>query len=253
MNELITSKQVQELLQVDRITVYRMVNDGRLKGVKVGNQWRFQRQDIERLMAVGTKDKDFSVAAYAPSEVLPVHCIQVIQDVFAEMNGVGSITTSPEGQPVTELSNSCDFCELIYSSPSGRQACITSWKELAQTPKGDPKFFKCHAGFQYARGRIELKGELTAIQVAGQFYNTAPPQSEIDQRVRELSEKHDINFEDLSKASKSLRILSSVRQSELGAWLKKVANTFEIIAQERADLLGRLKNIAAMSSFDSLG
>ncbi len=49
MNELLTTKQIQDLLQVDRITVYRMLNDGRLKGVKIGNQWRFPQSEIDRL------------------------------------------------------------------------------------------------------------------------------------------------------------------------------------------------------------
>ncbi|MCA9947998.1 MAG: helix-turn-helix domain-containing protein, partial [Anaerolineales bacterium] len=38
MEDLLTTRQVQELLQVDRTTVYRMRKDGRLTGVKVGQQ-----------------------------------------------------------------------------------------------------------------------------------------------------------------------------------------------------------------------
>jgi len=251
MIELISAKQVQEMLQVDRITVYRMLKDGRLKGVKVGKQWRFQRNAIETLMKVGTQDKDFPGVKYSPSDLLPVQCIQAIQDVFAEMNAIGSVTTDPAGEPITEISNSCEFCNLILASPSGRQACIKSWYELAQTPKGDPQFYQCHAGFQYARGRIELQGSLTAIQVAGQFHNSPPAPEDIAGRIQQLGEKHGIDRDALTKAAKSLRILNSQRQIEVGKWLKKVAHTFEIIAQERAELLGRLKNIAAMSSFET--
>ena len=51
MNDtLLTTRQVQELLRVDRITVYRMLNDGRLKGVKIGQQWRFPAREVERLL-----------------------------------------------------------------------------------------------------------------------------------------------------------------------------------------------------------
>ena len=44
---LLTARQLQELLQVDRITIYRMLSDGRLEGFKVGGQWRFSRQAIQ--------------------------------------------------------------------------------------------------------------------------------------------------------------------------------------------------------------
>lgn len=47
MDDLLTTRQLQELLQVDRITIYRMLNDGRLQGFKVGGQWRFSRQAVE--------------------------------------------------------------------------------------------------------------------------------------------------------------------------------------------------------------
>src|SRR5947209_1519359 len=51
MSELLTVKEVQELLKVDRITVYRMLKDGRLTGVKIGHQWRFSRQEIDSLLS----------------------------------------------------------------------------------------------------------------------------------------------------------------------------------------------------------
>ncbi len=47
VDDLLTTKQLRDLLQVDRITIYRMLYDGRLHGFKVGGQWRFSRQEIE--------------------------------------------------------------------------------------------------------------------------------------------------------------------------------------------------------------
>ena len=47
MLNLISAKDVQELLQVDRSTVYRMAEDGRLPAIKVGRQWRFEAEAIK--------------------------------------------------------------------------------------------------------------------------------------------------------------------------------------------------------------
>jgi excisionase family DNA binding protein len=47
VDDLLTTRRLQELLRVDRITIYRMLNDGRLRGFKVGGQWRFSRRKIE--------------------------------------------------------------------------------------------------------------------------------------------------------------------------------------------------------------
>ena len=51
MTDLLTTGQVQTLLKVDRTTIYRMVENGRLPGIRVGKQWRFDRAEIERWLA----------------------------------------------------------------------------------------------------------------------------------------------------------------------------------------------------------
>ena len=47
MADYMTTKQLVELLQLDRTTIYRMLSAGRLPGFKVGGRWRFSRQEIE--------------------------------------------------------------------------------------------------------------------------------------------------------------------------------------------------------------
>lgn len=45
ISELLTTKELQDVLHVDRTTIYRMAESGRIPAVKVGNQWRFPRAD----------------------------------------------------------------------------------------------------------------------------------------------------------------------------------------------------------------
>ncbi len=47
MTDLLTTKELQAILHVDRTTIYRMAESGRLPAVKVGDQWRFPRQQID--------------------------------------------------------------------------------------------------------------------------------------------------------------------------------------------------------------
>jgi len=47
MSDFLTTRQLQEILHVDRTTIYRMADGGRIPAVKVGNQWRFPRRSIE--------------------------------------------------------------------------------------------------------------------------------------------------------------------------------------------------------------
>src|SRR6266511_3627367 len=138
MNELLTAREVQDLLKIDRTTIYRMLKDGRLTGVKVGKQWRFARQELDALLS-GDDAVDESPPARL-TDILPLHCVQPIQDVFADVAGVGAVTTAPDGEPLTQLSNGCRFCALMLSSPSGRQACMRSWQQLAAQSDRRPAF-----------------------------------------------------------------------------------------------------------------
>ncbi len=247
-NTLLTAKQTQELLKVDRTTIYRMLKDGRLNGVKVGQQWRFYTNEVNALLA-GVKRLGESNIPFL-DDILPLHCIQPVQDVFAEIAQVGAVTADKEGQPLTKISNSCDFCKLILGSNDGRQACIESWKQLVNQEKAAPEFTTCHAGLKYARARIVVQGELIAILVAGQFYVHAPEPEEQEERLHALAEKYSIDFSLLTQASRQISVLDDHKIPQISGWLEQMAHTFEQVSSERADFMSRLRQIAEMSVFE---
>jgi excisionase family DNA binding protein len=47
IEKLMTTEQVAEYLNVDKFTVYRLLDRKRLPAFKVGNQWRFQKKMID--------------------------------------------------------------------------------------------------------------------------------------------------------------------------------------------------------------
>ena len=133
MSELLTTKQLQDLLKIDRVTVYRMLNDGRLKGVKIGNQWRFPQSEIDWLMGETRQPTEPEPADEELTD-FPTDCAQRVQEIFAGIIGVGAITASVSGDPLTEPTFSNPFCKLMLSSPSGRQACQASWRKISCAP-----------------------------------------------------------------------------------------------------------------------
>ena len=247
MDNLLTAKQVQELLNVDRTTIYRMLKDGRLTGVKVGQHWRFSSSEVNDLLAGTVTVRTNEQQPPSLEKALPLHCIQPVQDVFAEIAEVGAVTTDKGGNPVTHISNSCDFCKLILGSDEGRTACMESWRKLVSQEDASPEFTTCHAGLQYARARIEVQGELIAILVAGQFYVDAPEADEENQRIEALAQKYHISESLLKAASQQISTLNERKTQQISGWLERVAHTFEDISSERVNLIGRLRQIAEMS------
>jgi len=249
MDDLLTTKELLDLLKIDRTTVYRMLSDGRLSGIKVGGQWRFSRKQVEALLSgtLPAEEKGSGLNA----EVLPVHCLQAIQNVFAEVASVGSVTTVPDGEPLTQISNSCEFCNLVLASPEGRAGCVASWRRLAAQRDDRPEFATCHAGLQYARARIEIRGTLIAMLVAGQFYSDAPEADEAQARVARLASAYHIDEQALAAAARALPVLDARMRARIADWLQDVAHTFEEVGRERAELLGRLRRIAEMSALET--
>ena len=46
--DILTLEQVAELLQVNRRTIYRLVREGKIPAFKVGKQWRFKKEAIDK-------------------------------------------------------------------------------------------------------------------------------------------------------------------------------------------------------------
>lgn len=45
-DEILTIREVSELLKINEKTAYRLAAEGKLPGFKVGGSWRFERQEI---------------------------------------------------------------------------------------------------------------------------------------------------------------------------------------------------------------
>ena len=183
MTDLLTTKQVQAILHVDRTTIYRMVEGGQLPAIRVGKQWRFARADVEQWLQSGrygalpslpAEDKPAASAARRSSgragygDLAPPRCAQSVQDAFADMLGVTMVITDMQGQPVTEISNPCGFFErLMEGNADGLQHCVRTWQQMAGLVALEPKFSLSEMGLMCARGLIRVGAELKGMVVIG--------------------------------------------------------------------------------------
>ncbi len=245
-DELMTTRELQDFLRVDRTTIYHLLKGGQLPGFKVGGQWRFSQRDVEAWL----REQGFGVSTVSthPSpDVLPVVYVQAIQDIFAEAMGVGSIVTRLDGKPLTRISNPCAFCNLILSTPQGFQQCVHSWRALANHAAHRLRFYRCHAGLLYARSRIEVADEFVAMVFAGQVVMDEGME-EVVSRVEEVAADSGLAPEQLRDARSSIRIVTPEEAERLMSLLERLGETLSHIGQERLALLRKLRNIAEISA-----
>lgn len=48
-DDLLKLKEVEKLLSVSRVTLFRWIKDKKLKAVKIGSQWRVRRDVVDEM------------------------------------------------------------------------------------------------------------------------------------------------------------------------------------------------------------
>lgn len=169
---LLTAQQVQSMFGVDRSTVYRMAEDGRLPALKIGRQWRFRPEEIERVLGAGsgTGGSD-SLPAELPDSA------SAVVEVAAELLGVMMVATDMKGQPLTGIANPPPWFSARAEDPASIAVCVAEWKVLADEPDFEPRFHIGQLGFQCARAYIRSGTSLVGMVLAG---GIAPPGSDDD-------------------------------------------------------------------------
>jgi len=253
MDDLLTTRQLQELLQVDRVTIYRMLSDGRLTGFKVGGQWRFSRQEIEKWLQAQRatlEAADLTDELPFSSDVLALSCVQAIQSIFAEALDVAAVTTDPDGNPLTGVCNSCRFCDLVLSVAEGRRRCAESWGLLRDEPSFSPSVYSCHAGLLVAGAPIKVGGKWVGNVVSCQFVTHSP--KELGRAwlatLPVLAAELGLAESDLEAVAGSVRALSQEQLDRILRLLLLVADALAEIGQERLKLVNRLRRIAEMTN-----
>ncbi len=155
MTTFLTTQDVQALLHVDKSTVYRMADDGRLPGVKVGRQWRFPADQIADQLGVTTTPRpsafDHNGTLPHLTDLLDDDAIRTITELLADLYGVMAVVTDMNGNPLTPIVNPCGFYTAIAAQPAASELCITEWRSFAQRPQMAPRFTPSHLGFLCAR------------------------------------------------------------------------------------------------------
>ena len=161
-NTLLTSQEMQELISVDLSTVYRMAEDGRLPGIKVGRQWRFPADQVAAQLGLtgdvapqptpmGGPDAVDSNEGLALVELLRPDDAQSIADLIGESLGVMAVITDMDGRPITDVANPCGYYGAFAEQPNAVAACLSQWRGFADEPHVAPRWVRTHLGFLCAR------------------------------------------------------------------------------------------------------
>ncbi|MCB0166916.1 MAG: PocR ligand-binding domain-containing protein [Anaerolineae bacterium] len=245
MTAMLTAKDMQNLLHVDRSTIYRMAEAGRLPAIKVGKQWRFPSDQVDQWLNGQTTPTEPAppLAVDSPPtgdlvDLLPLDCVQLIQDSFADLLRVMLVVTDLDGSPITRVSHPTLFYNLLAETNQGHQVCQETWRVLGQSPALKPRFVPTLAGLLCARALVrhgnELKGMIIAFGIApGEWLPDAAATTELAQFLG-------VDPASLEHAFQAVTRLSAAEQDRILTTLQHIADILAHIVTERSALLGQL-------------
>lgn len=170
---LLTTRDVAALMKVDKSTVYRMAEDGRLPAIKVGRQWRFPE---DRLLEWLGRPEVPAGAIPGRGAGLDHHlgaeAGQALTGLLGDLLGVMVVLTDMTGRPLTEPGNPCGLFTAVHHYPGALERCIANWRQMADEPDLEPRWQATPLGFVCARTLLRAGDHLTGMLLVG---GVAPP------------------------------------------------------------------------------
>ncbi|MFA5315896.1 MAG: response regulator [Dehalococcoidales bacterium] len=107
MSELMTLEEVANYLRVNEKTIYRLLNEDDIPAMKVGRQWRFDRETIYKWLHQNSTKNKASILVIDDDEII----CSLFKDALEETGH--TITTVSESSRALELLKYQDF-DLVF-------------------------------------------------------------------------------------------------------------------------------------------
>ena len=242
---MLTTRDVQELINVDRSTIYRMAESGRIPAIKVGRQWRFPAREIDLWLAGPTTQPEPEPTFGELADMLLPGVATPLADLIASIFGVMVLITDLDGNPLIEPANPCGLFEFVHDTPSTHARCAETWRDLGADPDRQPRFRPTPLGFECARGFIRVGPEVKGMVIMGGIAPAEwPPAAET---VREIAANLAVPADQLADHIDEVYYLDRSHQSWVLDYLPRISNLFSRIARERSRLVDRLDTIASLA------
>ncbi|HZK95461.1 MAG TPA: PocR ligand-binding domain-containing protein, partial [Prolixibacteraceae bacterium] len=143
------------------------------------------------------------------SDIFNIEEIQHIQDLFADVNGVASIITTPDGNPITKPSNFTRLCNnIIRKTEKGLSNCYKSDAEIGKQNPFGPIVRPCvSCGLWDAGASITVGGKHIANWIIGQVLNDNSNEQTMIQYADEIG----ANRTDFLEAMHEVPVMSAER------------------------------------------
>ena len=239
MSGYLTTRDLQDLIRVDKSTIYRMAEDGRLPAVKVGRQWRFPAEEVRNALGLADVDR---VAPATPSET-DAPGLQALVDFAGDALGTMVLVTDMDGVPLTSVANPCGMFEALSSAPGVVARCVDGWKDYGDHPDLVPRWKPSLFGFLCARAFVRSGDRLVGMVIVGGIAPETWPPAEPERIALDLG----LESEAVERHTDEVHRLDSAGQDRVLELLPRLAVAVSQMVEQRTHLVTTLADIAELA------
>jgi excisionase family DNA binding protein len=240
----LTAKDLEGLIRVDKSTIYRMAEDGRLPAVKVGRQWRFPEREVMGWLGADTSGGTLKVEHNLRDLVSPT-VAGAIAELAAAAFGVTVVITDMDGRPLTAVANPCGLFSAVAADPAVLPRCIDTWRHYGSVPDLIPRFGPSEFGFLCARAFVRQESRLLGMVIAGGVAPDEWPPS--PERAGRIANTLGVSESIVADHASEVYHLTHGEQARLLGLLPRVALLVSQIANEAGATAGTLSAIAGLA------
>jgi excisionase family DNA binding protein len=251
MARLLTTRDVQEMIRVDRSTIYRMAEAGRIPAIKVGRQWRFPEDRLIEWLGEhrAPVQEPGSPAPSGRSEdisgLLPPRTIESLAELIGDVLGTMVVITDMEGHPLTKVANPCGLFRAVQDVPGTIDACVEGWKAFGEDVDLTPHFMPSHLGFLCARGFIRVGPELKGMVIVGGIApEDWPPPPD---RISRIADALGMDAGEVAAHIEEVYHHDPAHMDWILGRLPGVGTLISHLANERGQLVTKLEAIASLA------
>jgi excisionase family DNA binding protein len=247
--ELLTTREVQSLVRLNRVTIYRLIREGEFPAIKVGGQWRFPRKAVEAWLNEQSSPQrpqpqvEEATRPLTLDEIFTHSELKPVLKAFAEATGLSVVVIDNQGNPLADCMECNPFCSAIQQMSTGQKACFDIHRQPTNT---GGELLSCHAGLYYLAAPIELNGEPAAQVVMGPFVIDEAHLLAIQESLPIIASKFGADLIQLQDNLHTVQQVSPEQARLLGRLLSRVVNVITQLAYERSAAARRLYQIGQL-------
>ena len=242
----LTTRDLQDLIRVDKSTIYRMAEAGRLPAIKVGRQWRFPEDAVMTWLGAAQPPQGEAMhTTPGLADLVSAPVAQAIANLAADALSVMVVITDMDGAPLTKVTNPCGLFRAVADEASVLSRCVEMWRHYGEVPDLVPRFGPSDFGFLCARAFVRRGSELLGMVIAGGIApaDWPPTASQIASIAAEFGVSSDIVAAHIDEVYR----LTQEERVHVLAVLPRIGVLISELASERDPAAGAATDLAEWS------